>query len=248
MNTTRMVTGFLGFCLLAGANCHAESRVWTSKDGTAKVEGTFHKEAGGKITIILPNGRSQLIDREFLSDADIAWIEENAGAANSPAPGGAPAVKPDARIPQALEGKLIDERGNPVSLGGEGGLPQHYLFYYSASWCGPCHAFTPDLIRFYRKLKGRNPSFEVILVPSDYSAEDELAYMKEFRMPWPGLEFAAKSDRAIPRNSYGYIPALVLTDAAGTVLAASSEAVPREDLLGQIEEILSAKPSKSAAN
>ena len=38
---------------------------------------------------------------------------------------------------------------------------KYTLFYYSASWCGPCRSFTPKLVRFYNRKKKAN-NFEII--------------------------------------------------------------------------------------
>ena len=63
-------------------------------------------------------------------------------------------------------------------------LDQHdYIaVYFSASWCGPCHVFTPQLVSFYEQ-HGGGKNFEVILVSSDRSAEDLAAYRTDKQMP-----------------------------------------------------------------
>ncbi len=228
----------VGLALASSAlQADTESRSWTSKDGTATIDAKFHKIEGTRVTLILPNGRSQYVETSFLSDADLAWIEEDSTVA-PPAPAGSPA---SAAIPAALQGNLLDDRGDSASvLNADGTAPKHYLFYYSASWCGPCVAFTPELVRFYRKMKARDASFEVILVPSDKSREDEIAYLKEHRMPWPGFDFDKKA-RGIPASGYGYIPSMVLVDADGKRLLEVSDSLDKDDFLDQAEDILSAK-------
>ncbi len=218
------------------------SRTWTSKDGTATIEAKFHKLEGERVTLILPTGRSQYVQTSFLSEADLAWIEEE----NKEVPASAVGVAASSTIPAALKGNLLDDRGNSASiLNADGSAPKHYLFYYSASWCGPCVAFTPDLIRFYKKMKGRDASFEVVLVPSDRSREDEIAYLKDHRMPWPGVDLDKKA-RGIPQSNYGGIPAMVLVDADGNRLLEVSESLRRSDFLEQAEGILSKKDGIAA--
>ncbi|GJQ75413.1 hypothetical protein Trydic_g23582 [Trypoxylus dichotomus] len=40
-------------------------------------------------------------------------------------------------------------------------------FYFSAHWCPPCKAFTPQLAEVYRLVRKREPTFEIIFVSSD---------------------------------------------------------------------------------
>ncbi len=228
--------------LLTAAPAHAEMRTWTSRDGQATLEGKFFRQEQGKVTLVLPNGRAQIVTAESLSQADLDWI-----AANQAIPAAAPAkTSTNAPVPRALADKLIDGRGNPVSLTEDGAAPKHYLFYYSASWCGPCLAFTPELTKFYRKMQGRNADFEVVLVPSDRSREEAIAYLKDHRMPWPGLDFDHKDERIVPDNNSGYIPAMVLTDDRGKVLLAVNESLPKEEFLDQAEKLLT--PDKSGSD
>jgi len=209
-----------------------EQRQWTSKDGAATLEAKFHRMQNDEVTVILPNGRSQILKRNFLSDADLAWIEEFSKAASleSKAPAGASLT---AAIPKALKGNLVDEKGNQVSLGeADAVVPKYYLFYYSGSWCGPCVAFTPDLIRDYKRAKTQIPELEVILVPADQSAEAAVAYMKDHRMPWLGLKFNPSGTRGIPENPGRSIPALRLTDADGLDILTSND-VPRDRFVNE---------------
>lgn len=215
--------------LAVGADLSAaETRVWTSKDGTAKLTASLHKVEGDNVILILPNGRTQTIAKSFLSDADLALIEgPSASSADSPDAG---SKKGD--LAGDLTGKLMDARGNDVTLDG---TKKHYLFYYSASWCGPCQMFTPTLIRFFRSQKEK---LEVIMVPYDKTADAELAYMKEHRMPWPAIKFADRQAKAVPRFPGGGIPGMVLTDATGKPLLDTKGVTNREEFLKQAKDVL----------
>jgi nucleoredoxin len=100
---------------------------------------------------------------------------------------------------------------------------QYVAFYYSASWCPPCRAFTPDLVSFYNGFKPSHPNFELILVNHDSSDGDMINYMKGDSMPWPAVWFA---DIQNPNLNAGQfcgpgIPCLVLVDSDGNVLSDS---------------------------
>lgn len=130
------------------------------------------------------------------------------------------------RIQRQLSGRLVRLDGDalqPVDVAGLGGV-KYYGLYFSASWCGPCRQFTPELVNAYRKLKQQHPEFEVVFVSADRSAGAMRDYMRDDRMPWLALKYDQRE--AVPeimRYSGPGIPCLVLVDAQGRVLADSFE-------------------------
>ncbi|MDR1496898.1 MAG: redoxin family protein [Puniceicoccales bacterium] len=120
---------------------------------------------------------------------------------------------------KALNGHLTRAKGK---IDYEGLRKKKYLFlYFSASWCGPCKKFTPQLIDFYEK-NTKNDDFEVILVSSDRTQKAMTAYMKENKMPWPGLRLTSRSTKDLQKKFGGKgIPCLVLLDEKDKVLAHS---------------------------
>lgn len=93
------------------------------------------------------------------------------------------------------------------------------LIYFSAHWCPPCRAFTPELVTYYEQ--HRDKPFEIIFVSSDESAQDQQRYMTEMGMSW----LAVRHDQ-IPFSSLRSmggpgIPCLVLLDQDGAVLSHS---------------------------
>jgi nucleoredoxin len=147
-----------------------------------------------------------------------------APAAKPAAPAPAPAAAPTGAIARALAGKLVTLQAGalrpaaPARLAGA----RFYGVYFSASWCGPCKAFTPELADAYGKIRALYPEFEIVLVSGDRSAADMAAYMRDDKMPWPALAWDAKqSTREITRYAGRGIPCLVLVDENGKVLADS---------------------------
>jgi nucleoredoxin len=98
---------------------------------------------------------------------------------------------------------------------------KYWAFYYSASWCPPCRAFTPKLVDFYNDFKKSHPNFELIFVNHDQSADDMEAYMKADSMPWPAVRFSAIRTTNLNALCGSGIPDLVLTDENGKVLSDS---------------------------
>ncbi|MFT3990786.1 MAG: thioredoxin-like domain-containing protein [Luteolibacter sp.] len=97
---------------------------------------------------------------------------------------------------------------------------KYYLFYYTASWCGPCHKFTPSLVDFYNQKK--SPDFEIVLITCDDEEKAMEGYAEELKMPWPQLKLSKverfKKEFKHPGSG---IPNLVLTDLEGKVIKAS---------------------------
>jgi len=61
--------------------------------------------------------------------------------------------------------------------------------YFSAGWCPPCRAFTPQLKKYYEELKSAGKNFEVVFVSRDRSAEDLVEYYRDHHGKWLYLEF-----------------------------------------------------------
>jgi nucleoredoxin len=153
----------------------------------------------------------------------------------------------------ALKDALVVSEGQQLKKFDDASLAQtkYFAFYYSASWCGPCRAFTPDLVKWYKLHKKDNPQFELIFVSDDRSEKDMAAYMKTDAMPWPALEFAKKSaSKALTHYCGPGIPCLVLVDDTGKVLSDSFQGQtylgPRK-VLADIEKTLRAHPASAEA-
>ncbi len=232
--------GLILFCLVLTASAD-EPRQWTSRDESATLTARFLRQSGEDVTLILPNGRSQVVKRDFLSEPDLAWIDATVAEQTQETQMAAAGAKATAKIPSALKGRLIDADGKPANLENASGLvPKYYLFYYSASWCGPCVAFTPELVRFYNRMKASNPELVVVLVPNDKSGDAALAYMKKSRMSFPGVEFDKLSRSEIPKNPGNTIPALRLTDENGTDLLTTID-TPNNKFLDEAKKLVTTK-------
>lgn len=133
-----------------------------------------------------------------------------------------PTVSPEimARIQSLVGTSLINRLGEPVSpevlAGKKIGL------YFSADWSPPCRYFTPRLIDFYEKMRIRHEAFEIVLVPRDHSAQDQMIYMRSMKIPWPAIPYSDQSliNKLILNYSVNQtgIPLLVVIDADGTLI------------------------------
>jgi thiol-disulfide isomerase/thioredoxin len=119
--------------------------------------------------------------------------------------------------------KLLD--GNLVKLEGKSlkkfemvqQPKKFYVFYYTASWCGPCQQFTPSLVEFYNKNKNEN--FELVLITSDQDENDMEGYAKDKKMPWPQLKLKkAQAFKKEFQHGVTGIPSLIVCDTTGKML------------------------------
>jgi len=153
----------------------------------------------------------------------------------------------------ALKGDLVQSKGKKLEAFDEAPLAsaKYYAIYYSAGWCGPCRAFTPDLVKWYKRNKSKHPDFELIFVSSDRSEEDMASYMKEDDMPWPALAYNKKgSNRALTKYAGPGIPCLVFVDDTGKVLANSYEGgtyVGPRKVLEQMDKTLKSHSAAAGA-
>ena len=73
---------------------------------------------------------------------------------------------------------LLDNMGEEVSSDQLAG--KYVGLYFSASWCGPCLSFTPELIRFREQ---HADNFEVVLVGGDGTPKIRQSMSKNIRCP-----------------------------------------------------------------
>jgi nucleoredoxin len=91
------------------------------------------------------------------------------------------------------------------------------VFYYTASWCGPCRAFTPELVKFYNEHKNEN--FELVLISSDRDEKSMEAYAEKNKMPWPHLKFDQLGTfKGKFNHGVRGIPSVIVCDLEGNIV------------------------------
>ncbi len=89
--------------------------------------------------------------------------------------------------------------------------PRLLLLYFSASWCGPCKAFTPQLISWYNA-RSADEKVEIIFVSSDRSQDQFNIYFSS--MPWLAIPYDSTFVRQSLSQRIGVrgLPSLVVID------------------------------------
>lgn len=223
-----MKTTFL-ISLLATGACCAEFEKWTNKDGKTaeleliKVTETSDGKAG---EFKMRNGRRVTLKASDLAEADAtrlaAW-EPPAEAAT-----GKPSV-----FDEILDGNLVKLDGKSLKRYQLPARPtKYYIFYYTASWCGPCQKYTPGLVEFYNKHKEGNDKFELVLISSDQEEDAMEGYAKEKSMPWPQLKLGKvkKFEKDFDHGVTG-IPTVVVCDLGGEIIAKTQSLAQLENLV-----------------
>ena len=139
------------------------------------------------------------------------------------APAAAPTPQPPSKIATQLRGQLVSVQNGTFAPWNEppDRAARYYAIYFSAHWCPPCRAFTPELVAWYHRTRKTHPHLELIFVSSDRSAADMLGYMKSAAMPWPAVAFDKKQSCGLKSYAGNGIPCLVLIDGEGKVLSHS---------------------------
>lgn len=127
------------------------------------------------------------------------------------------------RVAAALQGILVDADGNAYHdehLGDK----KIFAFYFGANWCAPCHAFSPDFVKFLNESMPRHPELAVVLLSNDEQPGQMLAYMKEEKMPFPAVPLKdLRQSSFLSSYEAQMIPHLVIVDRFGKVLASNDD-------------------------
>ncbi|MBV7530676.1 TlpA disulfide reductase family protein [Chitinophaga sp. sic0106] len=117
---------------------------------------------------------------------------------------------------QMMDFTQNDTNGKPVTLSDLKG--KYVLVDFWASWCGPCRAENPNVLKAYNAFKDKN--FTVVGVSLDDNEEKWKAAIKQDGMPWIQLS-DLKGWRNEVAQQYGIqgIPFSLLIDPDGKIVA-----------------------------
>jgi nucleoredoxin len=150
-------------------------------------------------------------DGQLITDAGRAAVMQDPIGANLP-------WKPKSPLEMLSTASIVGKDGKPKSFAEATQGAEAVGLYFSASWCGPCHRFTPILAECYKGLAAQDAEakrpkrFEVIFLSSD---RDQASFNKYYAdMPWLALDFAQGEIKEQLEERYKVegIPTLVVID------------------------------------
>lgn len=126
---------------------------------------------------------------------------------------------------------LNDTKGNPVSLSSYRG--KYVLIDFWASWCGPCRAENPNVVRAYNEYKNKN--FTILGVSLDKSKASWLDAIRQDGLEWTQVsDLGGWNNTAAQLYHVSTIPTNFLIDPSGKIIAKNLRGAALENMLAKI--------------
>lgn len=110
-----------------------------------------------------------------------------------------------------------DPDGKPIRFSDIYSKNKLTMIDFWASWCGPCRAFNPELVKIYKKYHRKG--FEILGVSNDNSHEKWVKGIKDDKLVWPQVSDLKYWDNEVGKMYYvRYIPQNIFVDQTGKIV------------------------------
>ena len=110
-----------------------------------------------------------------------------------------------------------DTEGKPVKFSDIYSKNKLTMVDFWASWCGPCRAFNPELVKIYKKYHKKG--FEILGVSHDSSHDAWVKGIKDDKLTWPQVSDLKYWDNEVGKMYYvRYIPQNIFVDQNGVIV------------------------------
>ena len=124
--------------------------------------------------------------------------------------------------------------GKTMSISDYAGKQPLVLVDFWASWCGPCRAEMPYVLKAYQQYHAKG--FEIVGISLDEKKEAWLKAIEQLKLPWPQMsDLKGWQSEACQKYNVKSIPSSVLLDSEGTIVAKDLRG---EDLAKKVGELL----------
>ena len=128
-----------------------------------------------------------------------------------------------------------DPDGKPVKFSDIYSKNKLTMVDFWASWCGPCRAFNPELVKIYKKFHKKG--FEIIGVSHDSDHEKWVKGIKDDKLDWPQVSDLKYWDNEVGKMYYvRYIPQNIFVDQNGVIVGRQ---IDKPEVAKFIEDFLS---------
>lgn len=132
---------------------------------------------------------------------------------------------------EIMEFSQPDVSGKPISMSSFRG--KFVLLDFWSSWCAPCRAENPNVLKAYNEFKDKG--FTVFAVSVDNDRENWLKAVKEDQLPWTQASDLKQKNEAAELFGIDGIPASFLIDPNGKIVAVNLRG---DDLVKKLKELI----------